>query len=538
MLEEMQEPRMRTMGDYLDMARRQRWVILISLFVCWLLVWAVGWLLPSRYESQTVVQIQQQQVSPKLVEPNSLETAAAQLEQVQERVLNPISLQAIIDRDHLYSHHHGLLALFESSDPVQQMQKDIKITYNTTGQQGSPQATLTGFTIAYTATNPALAQAVDRELANLFVDQNNSAQAHFSNTTTEFLQTSLDEAQNRLNDQEAKMKEFKAQHMGELPDQVQSNLQVLSGLQQQLQATDNALSTAQGQRLYLESLVQQYQSAQSDMGGTESSVSPSSLDKQLKDLEMQLAQERSQYTDNYPDVIALKDQIAKTKELKKQSEADIAAQRKSDKGSDGSSVAPVDVQNGAPTPMMEVQSQLKSNQLQIQNLEKARKGILGQIAAYQVRLDAAPKVDQQLSEISRGYNEASSNYDTLRQKWQDSQLAQNFPQGQQGEYSPSPSTYPTSPSAPNHLMISLGGLLAGLAIGVALAALLEFTDIRIRKEADLEGVISARVLVGIPRMTTAAENRRTAMLRWVERGAVLAMLVIVVAGNIYSFYRG
>ena len=39
-------------------------------------------------------------------------------------------------------------------------------------------------------------------------------------------------------------------------------------------------------------------------------------------------------------------------------------------------------------------------------------------------------------------------------------------------------------------------------------------------------------------MTTPAENRRHAMLRWVERGVVFAMLVIVVVGNIYSFYRG
>lgn len=536
MPEQMQEPRMLAIEDYLAMLRRQRWVILSAAFVCWLVVWAVGLVLPSTYESLGVVQIQQQQVSPKLVPPNTMELAAAQFGQVEAQILNPVSLQAIIDRDHLYSRHDGVLSFFQPSDPIKQMQKDIKLEEQTTGQ-GS-QTALTGFQITYTASNPSLAQAVDRELMNLFMDQNNTSQLQASQTTTTFLENQVSDAQIELNKQEAAVKKFKADHMGELPDQVQSNMQILSGLQQELQNNESALNGAREQRLYLESIVQQYQSAQSDLSNGDSVVTPASLDKQLKDLEMALAQERSQYTDNYPDVIALKDQIAKTKELKKQSEDEIAAQHKSGKTGDGAT-ALGDVQNGAPTPMMQIESQLKSNQLQMQSLETAQKGIKAQVSIYQARLNAAPQVDQELTEISRGYAEASSNYDTLRQRWQDSRLAQNFPQSQPGLYSiASPASFPAVPSGPNHLLISLGGLAAGMVIGLAIAALLEFADIRIRKEADLEGVVSARVLVGIPKMSTPAENRRRAMLRWVERGAVFVMSVLVIAGNIYAFYRG
>lgn len=538
MQEQMQEPRMLSIGDYLAMLRRQRWVILSAAFICWLLVWGVGLLLPSTYESVGVVQIQQQQVSPKLVPPNTLEMASAQFGQIEAQILNPVSLQAIIDRDHLYTRQGGLLSLFQPSDPIKQMEKDISLQQQTTGQGN--QAVLTGFQISYTASNPALAQAVDRELMNLFMDQNNTSQLQASQTTTNFLENQVNDAQIELNKQEAAVKKFKAEHVGELPDQVQSNMQILSGLQQQLQNNENAVNGAREQRLYLESVVQQYESAQSDLANGDSAVTPESLDKQLKDLEMQLTQERSQYTDNYPDVIALKDQIAKTKELKKESEDEIAARHKSDKASDDLSAASVgDARNGAPTAMMQIESQLKSNQLQIQSLEAAQKGIKQQINQYQARLNAAPQVDQELSEISRGYTEASSNYDTLRQRWQDSRLAQNFPQSQPGLYSiASPAAFPTVPSGPNHLLISLGGLAAGVFIGLAIAALFEFTNVRIRREADLAGVVSARVLVGIPKMTTAAENRRHVMLRWVERGAVLVMSVLVIAGNIYAFYRG
>ncbi len=542
MFDEMQDPKTRTAEDYLQMAKRQRWVILSTVFVCWAIVWIVGWVLPSSYQSVAVIAIQPQQVSPNLVEPNTLETAETELADVENKVLNAPRLQGIIDQYHLYPRHSGLRGLFDPSDPVRQMQqKDIQIiALPGLAQKDNNRMTLTAFQISYTAHSPGLAQAVNRELTDQFVHENNVTQQDFSQNTTTFLKTQLDDAQTDLNNQEAAVKAFKAQHMGELPDQVQSNLQILSGLQEQLQNNERALSGAQQQKLYYQSIVQQYQSAQSDLGTGDSAVAPSTLDKQLKDLEMQLAQERSQYTDNYPDVIALKDQIEKTKELKKQTENQIASNDKPGTSKDTlPEGAAIQVQNGAPTPMMQIQSQLKSNQLEIQSLMAAGKKIQAEIGIYQARLDAAPKVEQALSEINRGYTESSRNYDSLLQRYQDSQLASNLPGTQQGQYSIStPATLPTTPSAPNHLLISVGGLFAGLVLGLGLATLIELAVARIRKETDLEGLVSARVLVGIPIMITPAESRRRAMHRWIERGVVFAMFIILVAGNIYSFYRG
>jgi polysaccharide biosynthesis transport protein len=543
MLDEMQEPRTRSTEDYWAMLRRQRWVILASAFTCWLLVWGVSWLLPASYESDAVILVQQQQVSPNLVAPSVDVSLEAQLESIRQQVLSRTRLQPIIDTYHLYPKHHGVLALFDPSDPVAQMQtKDVQIKLVEAPSHANNQETLTAFDISYSAPTPELAQSVNQKLTELFVQEHAATQEQFSQTTTSFLRTELEDARANLDQQDAKVKAFKAQHEGELPDQLQGNLQVLSGLQDQLQNNERALSGAQQQRLYLQSIVQQYNSVQTDLGNTgDSTVAPETLDKQLKDLEMELAQERSQYTDNYPDVIALKDQIAKTKELQKQTQEELTSQKKPDKGGDalppGSAV---ELENGAPTQMMQIQSQLKANQLEMQSLAAAQKRIETQIATYQARLNAAPLVEQQFDEISRGYVESSKNYDVLQQKLQDSELAANLQQNQQGEQFTivSPPSVPGAPSAPNHLLISLAGLGAGVAIGLGLGLLLEFTNVRIRKETDLEGVVSVRVLVGIPKMSTPVENRRRAVLRWVERGAVLAMVVIVLAGNIYSFVKG
>ncbi|MFZ0211470.1 MAG: hypothetical protein WAL55_02070, partial [Candidatus Acidiferrales bacterium] len=87
-------------------------------------------------------------------------------------------------------------------------------------------------------------------------------------------------------------------------------------------------------------------------------------------------------------------------------------------------------------------------------------------------------------------------------------------------------------------LISLGGLGFGIALAIGLAVLLELTGARVRREKDLEGLVPARVLVGIPQMSTPAENQRRTMVRWMARGAAAAIVVLIVVGNIYAFYRG
>jgi hypothetical protein len=92
--------------------------------------------------------------------------------------------------------------------------------------------------------------------------------------------------------------------------------------------------------------------------------------------------------------------------------------------------------------------------------------------------------------------------------------------------------------APNHLQISLGGLALGLALGCGLTALLELTNVRVRREKQLEELVPAPVLVGIPHLSLPGEGRLRLLFRWLELCAAAAMILSIVAGNVYTFYRG
>jgi uncharacterized protein involved in exopolysaccharide biosynthesis len=312
--------------------------------------------------------------------------------------------------------------------------------------------------------------------------------------------------------------------MGYLPTQLQSNVQILSGLQGQLQNIERALDAARQQKLYFESLQQQYQSTQ----GT--------------DLRLQLANLRSKYTDDYPDIVALKEKIVQTENLKKQIEAEVASNQKTENATKDSVAAPSLGEQGqhGQTTMMQIQSQLKANQLEIQNYERRQQDLESKISAYQARLNLTPTTEEELEAVSRGYAESKANYDSLLQKQYQSQLATNLEQRQQGEQFIviDPPSLPDKPSAPNHVLVSLGGLALGIVVGFVISALMELTNVRVRREQDLEGLVPARVLVGIPHLSTTGEDRLRVRRRWKEIGAAVGIAILIVAGNFYALYKG
>ncbi len=541
MQDELDEPVGRSLEDYWAIALRRRWWILLPLFLVWAAAWGVSWLLPSIYESEALILVEQQKVPDQYVVPNVTANLQGRLQSMSQQILSRTRLQATIDRFHLYPQTRGISGLLKSEDPVERMRDDIKIELvDAPGRPGE----LTAFKMHYSTVSPELARQVNSELTTLFIDENLKAQTQLSENTTAFLEKELEDARANMAAQEAKVASFKARHLGELPSQLESNVQILSGLQSQLQNTQRTLDSARQQKLYLESLQQQYQSAQASFGSSSDDskgAAPHTIEQELLDLKVQLRGLQSRYTDEHPDIVSLKEKIAKAEALKKQNESEMAETQKEPQAANGVDPASIEqVQHGAPSSMMQVESQLKANQLEIANDDRREKDLDAEISAYQGRLNLTPETEQELINISRGYDESKSNYDSLLQKQMQSQLATSLEQRQQGEQFRiiDPPSLPEKPSAPNRLLFSLGGLFVGALLGLGLAFGLDLLDVRVRQEKDLEGIVPARVLVGIPRLRTPRENGLVVLRWWTELGAAMALVVLIVLGNLYAFYKG
>ena len=74
-----------------------------------------------------------------------------------------------------------------------------------------------GFHISFTASNPRLAQQVCGELTSMFMEENLRVRQQRAEGTTDFLGSQLEDAKRELDQQDAKLAEFKRKYIGQLP---------------------------------------------------------------------------------------------------------------------------------------------------------------------------------------------------------------------------------------------------------------------------------------------------------------------------------
>ena len=509
---------------YLSLVRRHFWHFLLPFFFGWLIVWAASWLMPSVYRSGTLILVEEPTVPQEFVATNVSGDLQNRLKSITQQILSRTRLLSIINQFNLYpKYRHNV----SPDDLVERMRKDIEIELvrSPDGQN------LTAFNVYYSSDNAATAQRVTSELTNLFISENLEVRQQQSENTTNFLENQLAAARNDLAAQEAKVREFKGKYLGQLPGQLQTNLQIMTGLQAQLQSEEDALNRAKQQNAYLQSLLNQYHTLQGS--GSTVAGNPTGLagiDQELARLRAQLADLSSHYTDRHPDVKKVKDQIAKTERLKKQLEVDpsVAAEQ----------VGPSNDSNAAP--LMQLQSQLKANQLEITDHQRTIQQIRGKLGDYQGRLNLEPVLEQQLADLTRGYEQSKADYDSLLKKKNESALATNLEKEQQGEHFRilDPPNLPLKPYSPDRLKLFGIGLAAGLAFGIGLSFVLELMDDRVYSERTLKKMMPADVIVEIPPLPTSfeqqLENRRLHMA-WASAAAAGASVLIAFA---ITFLKG
>jgi succinoglycan biosynthesis transport protein ExoP len=520
---------------YWDVLVRRRWYFLLPFFVGWLAVWGMSWFMPSVYRSGTLILVEQPTMSRDLIPSTAASDLQDRLDSIQQQIRSRTRLLRVIDHLNLYPRQR---AGHVSEDVlVDQMNKDLDIEL----VRAPGKDELTSFNIYFSADNPYTAQQVTTELTNILISENLEAGIQNSANLNTFLDSQLEEARKTLADQEQKVREFKDRYLGELPTQLQSNLQILSGLQSQLQAEDDALGRAKQQNVYFQSMLSQYRTSlgESQKPGQPGPVGLPGIDQTLDRLRAQLADLSSRYTDQYPDVRKVREQIAKTEKMRQQMVADIKA-KAADPQAAGDSSSSSDLGIRETGPLMEVESQLKANQIEIANRQHAIAELQGKIDEYQSRLNRAPTREQELADLTRDYDQSRANYDSLLARRNQSELATNLNKSQEGEHFRmiDPPSLPTKPFSPNRFKMSLTGLFAGMIIGAIAVLGGEFLDDRVYEEADFKKLLPADVMAEIPPLPTVEEETQQRSRFLLESVAAGVLSLITLAGVAFSFLRG
>jgi polysaccharide biosynthesis transport protein len=517
---------------YLEIARRRHLHFLIPMFVGWLAVWGASWVLPARYKSGTLILVEQPTMPKDYVIPNINDDLQDRLQSITQQILSRTRLQHIVEELNLYTKDGSSLS---PDELVERMRKDVNIEL-----ARDPQNRISAFNVYYSAADPYVAQRVTSELTNLFINKNLEVRQQQSEGTTKFLESQLETARQTLSEQEKKVREFKDQHIGELPTQLASNLQILGGLQSQLQNQEDALNTAKQQHVYLETLIGQYRSLLGSAKGVEGSpIGLSPIDQELDRLKAQLVDLSSRYTERHPDVRKLKDRIAKNQKMRDQFLADLKNKPNSSQTDEAGAVANATDPTQA-SPMAQLQGQLQVNQIEIRNREEAIAGLKAKINDYQIRLNQEPVREQQLTDLTRGYDQSKANYDELLKKKNDSAMATRMELQQQGERFRilDPPSLPVKPDFPNRLKFCGIGLVVGLALGAGVVAGFEVIDDRVYNEKELKDLLPVTVISEIPVIENPFDEQRNKRRIWLGWAAAALVFASILVGSALSYLHG
>jgi polysaccharide chain length determinant protein (PEP-CTERM system associated) len=492
-----------TMQDYAGMLKRRFWLILTSSLLLLGVGIGVSYILPSQYVSRTQVLIEQQKVPEDYVKPVVNEDLNERLASMKEQILSRSRIEPIVEKFNLYPG-----SKYTMDDRVDLTRKAIGIyPMRSDLSHGMP-----GFALEFKAQDARTAQQVCGEITSLFVSANLSAREESAEGTTDFLKQQLAEAKRNLDDQDAKLAAFEQKNIGKLPGQTvhlgdmnlamgSSNESTLQALTTQLAAATQSVSRLQQDTTFLETMIGQ-QAQESSRVDPATGTSENTLKTQLKDAITQQQQLEALYTPDHPDVVAIKRRIAN---LRAEIAHDAAEPAKT-----GTAV------NSYETPQLQqLKAQLHAAKQSLVAAKQEQASIQQQVRSYESKIEASPMIEEEYKQVTRDHDTALQFYNTLLTKMNESSMATALEHRQQGEQfrvMDAPNL-PDQPTFPNRRAFAGGGLAAGLALGLLLAALLEYRDTSLRNERDVWAFTKLPTLAVVSCIDELV-NPRAARRRW------------------------
>jgi uncharacterized protein involved in exopolysaccharide biosynthesis len=377
---------------------------------------------------------------------------------------------------------------------------------------------------------------VTDRLASLFIEENLRDREVLAEGTNQFLEAQLEDARRRLVETEKKLETYRKQFAGQLPSQLESNLQVVSNTQLQIRAVVESMNHDRDRHLMLERQLAELENAASDttppvVPANNADGTGGSTAQQLEQAQTALTQLQLRLKADHPDVLRMKRIVANL-----QAKADAEA-AEAPVSPDNVRVSPAELLRRKRVADLRAEFEQLEKQMGAEQAEEKR---LRQVASgYQQRVELAPTRESEMIELTRDYTTLQAQYTSLLQKKEESQISANLERRQIGEQFKllDPARLPERPTSPNRQQINTFGMVAGLAIGIALIVLVELRDTSFKTDDDLLTVLGLPVLAVVPLMQSNTERRRNFRLRLVLNLGLATTVAGCLAVVAYTFVR-
>jgi polysaccharide biosynthesis transport protein len=461
--------------DYVSVIRRRRWwwitPIALSIVTGWLLVRFV----PREYKSSTTLGVTAPLVSPSIVSQMTPSDNFDRMRAIQQQLVSTPILSRVAREEQLTD--------------VAALRNAIDIKVPDPVANTNEVRRLDTFVVSYTDSDPSRAQRVANRLGRVFVDENSKVRTERAEDTTMFINAQLAASQTRINDLEMRLRKAKEAYMGQLPEQTGANLQTIAGLRAQIASDETAIRSERDRMMLIDRQIEAIDKNTVDEPLSGRGMDTSSPELRVLSLERELAAARAIYKDAHPEVQRIQEELGYAKK-----EAESARQQ-----------PPADrlARLQRNPSYLSLVSEREVGRSRIKDLQRDQTDAQGQIARYQARVEAAPMVEQQLTNIQREYDLERQQYNDLSSRQRAAAIAASVERNRSGERFEviDAASYPTAPIRPLPLRLWLGSLLGGLVVGAALTLLREYFDSSVHDERELRGALELPILGSITRIT-------------------------------------
>src|SRR5437588_6122278 len=223
------EFRPRKIGEYFDIGRRRKWIILLPTIAVGLAIAYVVYRLPDIYESTTLIVVTTSTLPNTVVPTITEETLTRELTSISQVVTSRSSRQPLMEKYDLYKDERLRGEPMELL--IDQMRKQIKVEVNTTRNEIT-----NGFNITYRGPDPKSTQAVAAELASKYIDEQTKGTVNAGTSAKQFIEEQVRQAKEELDQIDTQRLGYLQKNMNNLPSQSQALVGRLTALHEEQKA--------------------------------------------------------------------------------------------------------------------------------------------------------------------------------------------------------------------------------------------------------------------------------------------------------------
>ena len=475
--------------DIIEIVLRRRWFIIIPFCLSIIAGIYLSFTLPKIYRASTLILVQAQRVPTDYIRSVISAGIESRINIISQQIMSRTNLENIINQFKLFSEpeHEKMYMEDKIKDIRERISVNIISRGGARGARGAEGAD--AFTISYEDSDPERVMRIANTLSTYFLDENLKVREAQAIGTSDFLDDELNNIRTQLEELEEALRVYSERFMGELPEQLETNLRILDRLQEQLIEKQKNLRNIKNILIAFERQMSELQNMQNDdsMFSTDGLVEFGTEDSTTLDqLRDQLSILKTRYTDKHPDVMRIKRMIA---EFEDQTDQELS---ESEEGKE-------EVFSGNNPRKLQI-AQRNEITKEIKTLEADISKIQEQITIYQKRVENTPKREQELLSLKRDYANVKGTYDSLLKRKLEAAISVNMEKKQKGEQFRviDPARLPEKIIKPDMNRLFVLTLAAGLVVGCGLVFLLEYFDTSFRRPEDIDSLLRVPVIAILP----------------------------------------